>query len=436
MTAGLGFQGGVVGLGEETEWGTKVAVTKFIALNSDGLGKDIDRPHSGCIPAIYQDDSEYINGDIVCSGNLGFEMRFEGMEVLLKHAMGSVSSAETASFIITLNTNDYIDFIEEAGSELSAQLTAGTYVLGASSAVAGSLCALIKTQMEAVGDGTYTVTHNTATHILTIAVGGAKATFKMLGSTGTNTAKSALVTLGYANTLQTLAASQVAGTAVIPVYTHTFTLADALPTGLSMEIDRDVTAFTYEGCKINTLGLSIDPAGYLMADIGVVAEDETMAAATSQTLPTVELINFTHGALSYAEASASITKAAFTLNNNIKTDRRFIGSRLISQPQRSGKIEVTGNFTIEFESTDAYADFIAATSRALVLTFTSATLIKTGHYRTLTITFPIIKLTGTTPKVNDKGIIYLECPFKAYATDSSTREFNITLKNTVVSVSA
>lgn len=316
MAIGLGFKGGILGFGVESVFGTPVAPTKFIEINSDGLTVEEERLHSEAIPQIYQDDDEVTQSSVSVSGEVETEMRFQGMELLLKHAMGAVATVQV----------------------------------------------------------------------------------------GTTTA-----------------------------YDHTFTLTDDLPVGLTFEVDRDISAFTVFGGKINTMAMSIENGGFLKSTFGIVGKDMTAGAITTPTLPTAGLINFSQGVLSYGGATANVPSASFSLNNNLKTDRRFIGSRLIAEPQRSGKIEVTGTFSIEFEDLTKYNDFRAATSRALILTFTGG-LIESGYNYTMTITFPVIKLTSGVPMIGDAGIISLELPFKAYATSGSVREFNIILRNTLTAI--
>ena len=432
---GLGFKGGILGFGVETEFGTAVTPTKFIEINSDGLGVEQEHLHSEAIPQIYQDETENTQGAVTTSGEVEFEMRYEGMELLLKHAMGSVATSEVASFIV-LATNKYLDFDIGAG-ELIATVAEGTYAAGTSQAVAGSLCkAIYDAIVVAEPVGTYTVTFSTTTKKFTIT--RSAGTLSILWKTGTH-GSDLLDThigtlIGFSDAADdTGSLSYAADNAVVSVYNHTFTLADDLPVGLTFEVDRDISAFTVEGGKINTLAMSIEQGGFLKSTLGIVGEDMTAAAATSPTLPTSALVNFTQGVLQYNSVTRSVPSASFTLNNNLKTDRRFIGSRLVSEPQRSGKIEVTGTFTVEFETLDEYNDFRAATSRALTLTFTGG-LIKTAHSYTLTITFPVIKLTAGVPMISDAGIISIELPFKAYATSLVAREFNMVLKNTIATI--
>lgn len=431
MASGLGFQGAIMGVGEETGYGTPVAVTKFMEMNSDGMVVNEERVHSQAIPAIFNDDDEVAQGQINCAGDVSVEMRYQGMEMLLKHAMGAVSTAETASFVIDA-TNNKLDF-NIGAAQLTATIPSLTYKMGLTQAEAGSLCkAIYDAIVAAEGTGTYTVVFSATTKKLTIT--RSAGTFVIMWNTGTNTAVSIASTIGFSTAADSTGGlTYTSATAVVPIYAHTFTLADALPTGLTVEIDRDLTAFTYAGGKINTMGMSIEANNFLMATFGLIASNEAHAAATSPTLPTAPLILFSQGAVTYGGSSANIRKLDINLNNQLSTDRRFIGSRTMKEPQRSAKIEVTGTVTLEFEDDTKFADFRAMTSRAIVLTCTGAT-IKGALAYSLIINLPIVKLTGNTPTVNNAGIITVDYPFKAYASDSSTREMNIVIQNTLASV--
>jgi hypothetical protein len=99
------------------------------------------------------------------------------------------------SILVTLDTNDTIDFTENGGAQVSAVLTAGTYPLGLSSAESGTLCALIKTQMQGAGLLTYTVTWSATTDELTITAGSG--VFVLKFASGTNTAKNSSGVMGF-----------------------------------------------------------------------------------------------------------------------------------------------------------------------------------------------------------------------------------------------
>lgn len=115
------------------------------------------------------------------------------------------------NILVILDTNDYIDFTEDGGAEISAQLTAGTYPVGASSSEAGTLCALIKTQMEAVnGASTYTVTYSGTTDKITITKNSG--VFVLKFASGANTLKNASQILGFSvsNTASAISATSSA----------------------------------------------------------------------------------------------------------------------------------------------------------------------------------------------------------------------------------
>ncbi len=90
-------------------------------------------------------------------------------------------------FSIITGVNDTIDF-NDGGSNFAATLTAGIYT-------AADLTSQIKTQMDAAGGQTYTITYDYYTSKFKIATDGAE--IQLLVTTGTNTHKTALRTIGF-----------------------------------------------------------------------------------------------------------------------------------------------------------------------------------------------------------------------------------------------
>lgn len=104
---------------------------------------------------------------------------------------------------------------------------------------------------------------------------------------------------------------------------HVFQIADALPTGLTLEIFRDTSAFyspdgevnksfVYRGSKITSLTLSAEIDAFLMMDIGFVAYQEVREAKTAAATVLGDLDNtrnpvvFTEGMLSYGNFNFNI----------------------------------------------------------------------------------------------------------------------------------
>ncbi len=110
-------------------------------------------------------------------------------------------------------TNKYLDFIEGAGSEITATLETGDFTLE-------DLAQNIEDAMNEVGGLTYTVTVNRTTRILTIAV--TTSTMDLLAATGTNAANGVWGTIGFAlsdsGSVTSKAGSTAIGTMYYPQY--------------------------------------------------------------------------------------------------------------------------------------------------------------------------------------------------------------------------
>jgi hypothetical protein len=96
-------------------------------------------------------------------------------------------SSSTAGTFKISSANNKLDFIEVA-TELTATITSGTYT-------ATSLAAEIKTQLEAIGANTYTVTYSAQTGLWTISAGGPNVTLPF--NSGSHSANSIGPTIGF-----------------------------------------------------------------------------------------------------------------------------------------------------------------------------------------------------------------------------------------------
>jgi len=313
---------------------------------------------------------------------------------LLKVAMGTVASVEVASFVVTNASNDSIDFTEDGGAEVTADLTAGTYVAGASSAVAGSFCALIKTQMEAVnGASTYTVAYSPTTKKFTITK--STGVFVIKWTTGTNAATSAKALLGFAADSASAIAA-VSDSTVASVWDHTFSLLDAITYGLSAGITTQVKladgkVFDILDGVVDMLKLSFKPNQELWIDAEIEARKVLDSVATLASLTEEATSPFLYSQLVFSVGAVnhSISSLEVSLSNNYKKDA-FVNSQFRSKFYRNGFREVKGSFEMDLTDSRAYAiydAFIAGTQPALVATFTGATgSIKTTFANTLTAT--------------------------------------------------
>lgn len=440
---GLGYKGGILMFEEESVYGTVITRTKAIRLLSDNVNKDQALLETASLNEGFQDEDDTAAGRNAIGGELSSEMRYSASHgTLLKHALGANTSVEIDTFTVGASNNK-IDFKEDgAGTEKIGTIASATYDIGATSAVSGSLCEAIKTAMEAGTNspaGTYTISFNVTSGIVTIAVAGGASTVQVLWKTGTNgadgTDTDVGALIGFSDSADSSdAASIVGGTAVVAAYTHTLKIADSLPTGLTLEVDADIKSKLIEGGKINTITLAADAEGFMTMDLGISGEDLTLDTPTTGiTLPTEPLIAFPAIGVTYNASTLLADSFSLQLNSNLNVERYKLNSQNIKEPLRNGKWEVTGTLVIDFTGTAEFDDFIAQTSRALVITATGAVLTGVTTYL-LTITMSKIKVTGATPLVSEAGILKQEITFKAFATDTNTRELVIELVNGSASI--
>jgi len=317
MPTGLGHKA-YLGLGQETTWGTPVARTKFLELVSGGdtLVVNEQKIISQGVQGIgVRGDLEVAKGAISVEGSLTVEHTYDGLEVLLKHAFGAVTS----------------------------------------------------TQPNAAGDPT--------------------------------------------------------------VWQHVFTIADALPTGLTIEVARDLTAFIHEGCKITGVEFSVGgPDELLRLVLEVLGEDVATGSPTSPTFPAVGRFNAPEAVLKWNTAALKVSQFSIKLDNKLDADRRQIGARQRLEPVRSGKIEVTGSFVAEFEDTTLLTDFRNATNRALQVKFTGPAIgVQTRTYE-MTLDCNVSQITDYPLNVDDEGRITVEVAFRAFR-NATDNELKVTLQN-------
>jgi hypothetical protein len=164
-------------------WGTEVdpdgADYGLLPLNAGALKLSVPPAEEESPVSAMQSDLDIVHNDPV-DFSLEFDARYEGLGSIIAQVFG------TDGLFVVGDTNKYIDF-DEGGAELNATLTLGTYT-------ADALCAEMKTQLDAEGALTYTVTYSEATRKFTIA---ASASFTIRWSTGTNAANDVSDMCGY-----------------------------------------------------------------------------------------------------------------------------------------------------------------------------------------------------------------------------------------------
>jgi hypothetical protein len=196
-------------------------------------------------------------------------------------------------------------------------------------------------------------------------------------------------------------------------FIHTCTMADPYGLGLTIEVGRPgndgtVRAFTYAGCKINTLDLSVSVGELLSAEFGVIGTTaETIGTVTAASYgSSLELLHFAGAAITVAGVAYPCKDFSLSVNNGLTADRFVLGSQVAQQPIASSMAEVTGSITAEFVDATAYNRVVNATHAAVVATFTDSAS------KSITVTVPVARFDGDTPTVGGPDILDQTLNFK------------------------
>jgi hypothetical protein len=370
---------GKAGLAKEDVAGTFKAPTKFVRfIPPFQLSRDIDLIISQGVSGNANVVTKVAQGAaLLKSGKLNIEVEPEGgIGEHLMAAFGVDTASESvANFVVTLNANDTIDFIEDGGSLVTAVLTPGTYKMGADSSVAGSLCKLIKDQMESANGtaATYTVTYAYATKKLTITKNSG--VFILKWATGTNTAKVAKTLLGFTNadTASAIAAVSDSTTGSF-IMSHVFSrvASAALPT-YSWWQKNGLNYPQFAGCMLNKLEFGIKAKEFVMAScdwagLKYVAAGVDEAGNPSPKAP----FKFSQAALTVAGVpNVNYDELKIVFDNQVDP-LHVIGNGVDASKiySKGFKVSISGSFIVE-DSTE-WDKFIAGTSSSFGIAITGA----------------------------------------------------------------
>lgn len=234
-------------------------------------------------------------------------------------------------------------------------------------------------------------------------------------------------------------------------YQHNYTLGDT-PSSLSIQkgaprtTSGTVDAYSFLGCMVDSWsfdGANSDlPTFTFDFDIRSLDTAQSFAALTYPSLATGSFYSFKDAATTYGGTVTNPTTTAiatggttvtdfrdfkFEVNNNLAKDRfNMVGTGLKSKPT-PGFREITGSFTAEYDATTYRDDYIANTSRPLVVTYTSAESLSTGT-SILQFVFPDIKLRSAIPVANNGDLVTVEHQFKAYQATTSAQMIYVVLR--------
>lgn len=223
-------------------------------------------------------------------------------------------------------------------------------------------------------------------------------------------------------------------------YTHTFALAAELPTGLTIECNRNDAAisgnasFQYAGCKIGKFTLTQEMEQPLMMDVEILGSGLlTLIAATSKTFPTYDAIDYAQVTVAAidpgggSEFNLPLKSLKITIDNALHDDQYRLGSAVRAGITRGGQRKISIESEIEFESLSAYNFYKGLLTDNLRFKWVSGS-------RSLQIDFPKCTFEGEDPSSEDAGPYYLTITNTALANAADNDEMALVLINTVSSV--
>lgn len=236
------------------------------------------------------------------------------------------------------------------------------------------------------------------------------------------------------------ALGSVASADVGDTYSHTFTLATALPTGLTVEINRDAAAiggsssFQYAGCQIDSLTIRQEVESIAEIEVSFLGSDFSNIAVSTPTFPTFHQVDWEHIAqFSYGGTAIKARSFEFTISNALADDRYILGARTRIGLGRSGPREVTGKFEAEFDSLTTYALYRDLSEGPNVLQVIWSNGLATTEAKTIILTAPKCLMTAGEPSVSDAGPVYVTYEFQAYQLSAANDEVSIVIGNSLAS---
>jgi hypothetical protein len=163
-------------------------------------------------------------------------------------------------------------------------------------------------------------------------------------------------------------------------YTHTFTMASTLPTGLSACQQRGTAnAEEFYGGKVSKLVLSVEAGKPMFVMADMVFKNAGARAAASPSLPA--LASFTPvlhneaGNLAFNSVNYSPRNFKLTIDNGLDSDGvHELGTLYIAEPDRGDYVNVTIECDLVYRTDALYTAHLAKTAANVTLTFTSGSM--------------------------------------------------------------
>ena len=345
--------------------------------------------------------------------------------------LGSVASAEDSEITIDA-TNNKIDF-DIGGGEVTGTIASASYAIGTSSASAGTLCAAIKSAMEAAeGTGTYTITYSRSTKKFTIA--RSTSTFSILWKTGTNGSDNTEVSIGTTLGFDTsaddaAAASQVGDNQVEYSFTHTFTEQSGIqPPSYTFFLDRSLGVLKYNRGCIKAISFKGSVDGLVEVDAEVMFQTEASGSIGSPSFPTQRYQSFQHTSFKIAgSANTNVKEWDMKIDNGAKALRTLSLSQDLSDIIAPDKIAVTGGFTIYFANTTERDKFLAGSTTSIEVLSQGDAIYGSTKWKNDLVIYDARY--NAFPYDDDEGLLAAKVSYEGYYSTANSKTLQLVLVN-------
>jgi len=267
---------GQLGFAEEGGWGSQQQTPdNFVEINSEGVVSEIGTLVSGALRAD-RATHKRTTGVESAGGPTEVEVSPRGFETWFKHALGDVTTTRLDTAFVLESTNP-----AETQCDLVITHTAGVATELSVTLAVGATLTLDLT------DPSYDTIGEVMTAINAHANLAAYSPYQLTQGTLQTTihASDYLLASDDSNCLEELATIDLLSvpnrrwvvSAEWGVYSHQIQGGARLPSGLSIEMGRDIAAFIYAGSKIDTMELTAETGDFFMGNFAFMAKGATTA---------------------------------------------------------------------------------------------------------------------------------------------------------------
>lgn len=379
-------------------------------------------------------------GRLVGQGKIKGNVESTTIGHLLNSLFGTVTSTEQAVVTIS-STNKYLDF-NIGAAELVATVAEGSYKIGLTQADTGTLCKAIYDAIHAAeAVGTYTVTYSRSTKKFTVT--RSTGTFQIMWKTGTHGADGTDThigtTLGFSDAANSTGALTYTGaTAVEYCFKHTFTRGIGVQNpAYTMHLVRALTgltstpaerAYITSVCKALKLEIPVDAKVMFDADF-LFKKEEASTAVLSPSWSTPAPFVFNQATVSINSVANTTEVGAFSLNidNGSSSMNLLDGNQYANDILTQGKMLISGNFGLVFESLTQREAFLANTAVDLSIRLRGAQ-ISGSFYHQLDIAMPGCHYNAF-PFGDQGGLLAANAAFNAFYKPASGYAISVDLYN-------